>query len=117
METQKCENFSKSLKLTKLNSVRTLSFLMPRNEIALASSISVLRKQLICQRKGLHEYYNMRTKKFDFFFFFQKKSKLNLTCISTCAEELFIMQHSSRSQHAPICRHRGCIVVPLRVDI
>ena len=24
---------------------------------------------------------------------------------------------SSRSQHAPICRHRGCIVVPLRVDI
>ena len=23
-------------------------------------------------------------------------------------------QHSSRSQHAPICRHRGCIVVPLR---
>ena len=26
-------------------------------------------------------------------------------------------QHTSRSQHAPICRHRGCIVVPLRVDI
>ena len=26
-------------------------------------------------------------------------------------------QHSSRSQHTPICRHRGCIVVPLRVDI
>ena len=25
--------------------------------------------------------------------------------------------HSSRSQHAPIGRHRGCIVVPLRVDI
>ena len=25
--------------------------------------------------------------------------------------------HSSRSQHAPIWRHRGCIVVPLRVDI
>ena len=25
--------------------------------------------------------------------------------------------HSSRSQHAPICRHRGCIVVPLRVAI
>ena len=25
--------------------------------------------------------------------------------------------HSSRSQHTPICRHRGCIVVPLRVDI
>ena len=26
-------------------------------------------------------------------------------------------QHSSRSLHAPICRHRGCIVIPLRVDI
>ena len=25
--------------------------------------------------------------------------------------------HSSRFQHAPICWHRGCIVVPLRVDI
>ena len=25
--------------------------------------------------------------------------------------------HSSRSQYAPIWRHRGCIVVPLRVDI
>ena len=25
--------------------------------------------------------------------------------------------HSSGSQHAPIGRHRGCIVVPLRVDI
>ena len=24
-------------------------------------------------------------------------------------------QHWSRSQHAPICRHRGCIVVPLTV--
>ena len=74
METQKGEKFSKSSKLTKLNSVRTPSFRMPRNEIALASSISVLRKQLIRQWKGLHEYYNMRTKKLDFFF---KKKKRN----------------------------------------
>ena len=50
METEKCEFFSKSSKLTKLNSVRTPSFRMPRNEIAL--------------------------------------SKLNSTCILTCAEEL-----------------------------
>ena len=35
---------------------RTPCFRMPRNEIALASSISVLRKYLIRQRKGLHEY-------------------------------------------------------------
>ena len=39
-----------------------------------------------CQWKGLHEYYYMGTKKFDFFF--QESSKLNSTCILTCAEEL-----------------------------
>ena len=32
METQKCENFSKSSKLTKLNSVRTPSFRTPRKK-------------------------------------------------------------------------------------
>ena len=32
METQECEIFSKSLKLTKLNSVRTPSFRMPRKK-------------------------------------------------------------------------------------
>ena len=32
METQKCENFSKSSKLTKLNSFRTPSFRMPRKK-------------------------------------------------------------------------------------
>ena len=37
-------------------------------KIALASSISVLHKKLIHQWKGLHEYYSMGTKKFDFFF-------------------------------------------------
>ena len=42
IESQKCENFSKSWKLTKLNSVRTPSFRMPRKKIPLASSISVL---------------------------------------------------------------------------
>ena len=44
METQECEIFSKSSKLTKLNSVCTPSFRMPRKKIALASSISVLHK-------------------------------------------------------------------------
>ena len=42
-------------------------------------------------------------------FFFQKSLKLNLTC----AEEL----KSTFKYVSPICRHRGCIVVPLRVDI
>ena len=41
------------------------------------------------------------------------KKKLNW--ILTCAKVSW--NHSSRSQHAPIWRHRGCIVVPSRVDI
>ena len=40
---------------------------------------------LVIDTKGLHEYYNMGTKKFDFF---QISLKLNTTCILTCAEEL-----------------------------
>ena len=48
-------------------------------------------------------------------FFSHKSSKLNLTCILLVLKRW--NQHSSRSQHAPICRHRGCIVVSLRVDI
>ena len=46
----------------------------------------------------------------NFFFFLQKvRNWIRLVLKS--------WNHSSRSQHAPICRHRGCIVVPLRVDI
>ena len=64
MVNQKFDFFSpKNSKLTKLNFVRT-----PRKEITLASSISVLHKQLIRQRKGFHEYYIMGTQNFDFFF-------------------------------------------------
>ena len=105
--------FFKSSKLMKLNSVRTSSFRMPRKKIALASSISVLHKYLIRQRKGLHEYYNMGTKKFFFFFKFKFRNWIRLVFWLV----LKSWNHSSRSQHAPICRHRGCIVVPLRVDI
>ena len=53
---------------------------------------------------------NMRTKKFDFFFSKKVRNWIWLVLKS-------LNQHSSRSQHAPIWRHRGCIVVPLRVDI
>ena len=82
MEIQKCEKFSKSSKLTKLNSVRTPSFRMSRNEIALASSISVLHKW----------YFNGKvftsTTTWEPRNFFSKSSKFNLTCILTRAEEL-----------------------------
>ena len=46
METQKCEIFSKSSKLTKLNSFRSYSEFLyaEKKKTALASSISVLHK-------------------------------------------------------------------------
>ena len=50
-----------------------------------------------------------------FFFFFQKSSKFEFWHVFWLV--LKSWNHSSGSQHAPICRHRGCIVVPLRVDI
>ena len=52
---------------------------------------------MIRQRRGLHEYYNMGTKKFDFFF--QKVRNWIWLVLKS-------WNHSSRSQHAPICRHR-----------
>ena len=45
-------------------------------------------------------------------FFFSKSLKLNYFWLV-----LKSWNHSSRSQNAPIWWHRGCIVVPLRVDI
>ena len=51
-------------------------------------------------------------KKFDFFF---KKVWNWIRLVFWLV--LKSWNHSSRSQHAPIGRHRGCIVVPLRVDI
>ena len=50
------------------------------------------------------------------FFFFKKVWNWILTCILTFMLKS-LNQHSRRSQHAPIWRHRGCIVVPSRVDI
>ena len=51
-------------------------------------------------------------KKYDFFF---KKVRNWIRLVFWLV--LKSWNHSSRSQHAPTCRHRGCIVVPLRVDI
>ena len=61
--------FQKSSKLTKLNSVRTPSFRMPRKKSPwLRQYQSYIINWHVNERKGLHEYYNMGTKKFDFFF-------------------------------------------------
>ena len=61
----------------------------------------------------LHHGKFLETKKFDFFF----KKVWNWIRLVFWLVLRSLNQHSSRSQHAPICRHRGCIVVPLRVDI
>ena len=53
-----------------------------RAEITLASSISVLHRQLIHQWKCLHEYYSTETQKFELF---SKKFEIR---ILTCDEEL-----------------------------
>ena len=59
-----------------------------------------------------HDYYNMGTKNLIFFF---KKVWNWIRLVFWLV--LKSWNHSSRLQHAPIYRHRGCIVVPLRVDI
>ena len=107
METQKCENCSKSSKLTKLNSVRTLSFRMPRKKIALASSYI---SNWYVNGKVFTSTTTWEPKKFDFFF---KKVQNLIRFVFWLV--LKSWNHSSSSQYAPICRHRGCIVVPLRV--
>ena len=57
--------------------------------------------------------YNMRTKKFDL----KKKKNRNWVWLVFWLVLKSLNQHSSRSLHAPIFRHRGCIAVHLRVDI
>ena len=47
--------------------------------------------------------------------FFQKKVRNWIWLVFWLMLKSF--NQLSRSRHAPICRHRGCIVVPLRVDI
>ena len=78
--------FSKSSKLTKLNSVRTSSFRMPRKKSPwlyhYQSYISnwYVNGKVFTSTTTWEAKYSI--------FFFQKSSKLNSTCILTCAEEL-----------------------------
>ena len=84
MESQKCEKFSKSSKLTKSNSVRTPSFLMPKKK----------KSPWLRQYQSYISNWYVNGKVFTstttwepknlFFFFFQESSKLNSTCILTC---------------------------------
>ena len=57
------------------------------------------------QWKGLHKLYNMETH------FVLKKNSNWIWRVPKS------WNSSSRSQHEPIWRHRGCIVVPSRIDI
>ena len=61
-------------------------------------------------------------------FYWEKHAHLSVSAVMFCKQFLAyavhidwcyhsIHKHSSRSQHAPLWRHRGCIVVPSRVDI
>ena len=74
----------------KIKKVRNSNFdLWRRAEITLASSISVAHWQVIHQWKGLHEYYNIETQKFEkkqksskFEFWFVTKSWNHLSFVN-----------------------------------
>ena len=104
--------FQKSL---KLNFVRTPTFRTPRKEIALALLISVLHyiSNWYVNGKVLTSTTTWEPKIW-FFFFFKKVWNWIWLVFWLVLKS---WNPSSRSQHAPIWRHRGCIVVPLRVDI
>ena len=106
-------NFSKSSKLTKLNSVRTPSFRTPRKK----------KTPWLRQYQSYMSNWYVNGKVFtsttawepkNLIFFFKKVWNWIRLVFWLVLKS---WNHSSRSQHAPIGRHRGCIVVPLRVDI
>ena len=66
---------------------------------------------MIRQPKGLREYYNMEIQKFDFFLKFEIEFWLVFWIVLKSW-----YQHSSRSQHAPIWRYRGCVVIPSKFE-
>ena len=75
METQKCENFSKSSKLTKLNSVRTQSFCTPRKKkrpgfVNISPTLVIDTSMERSSRVLQHGNQNF------FFFFFSKKFEI-----------------------------------------
>ena len=107
METQKCENFSKSSKLTKLNSVRTPSFRMPRKKSPWLRQYQSYVSNWYVNGKVFTSTTTWESKNLTFFF-----QRVRNWIRLVVWRVLKSWNHSSRSQHAPICRHRGCIVVP-----
>ena len=105
-------NFSKSSKLTKLNFVRTQSFRTPRKKTPWLRQYQPYISNWYVNGKVFTSTTAWEPKNLIFFF---KKVWNWIRLVFWLV--LKSWHHSSRSQHAPICRHRGCIVVPLRVDI
>ena len=68
-------------------SVRT-----PRKDIIIASSISVLHWWLMHQWKGLHEYYTMETRKFEFF---SKKFEIRILTFDEELKSPYLRQYQS----------------------
>ena len=103
----------KFFKSSKLNSVRTPSFRMPRKKKSpwLRQYQSYISNWYV-NGKVFTSTTTWEPKNLIFFF---KKVRNWIRLVFWLV--LKSWNQSSRSQHAPICRHRGCIVVPLRVDI
>ena len=66
METQKCEKKFKKFEIGEIDFCPYIKFPYAEKKNRL-SFVNISPTLVICQRKGLHEYYNMGTKKFDFF--------------------------------------------------
>ena len=106
-------NFFKKFEINKLNSVRTPSFRMPRKKLPWLRQYQSYISNWYVNGKVFTSTTTWEPKNLIFFF----KKVRNWIWLLFWLVLKSLNQHSSRSQHAPICRHRGCIVVPLRVDI
>ena len=102
----------KFFKSSKLNSVRTLSFRMPRKKSPWLRQYQSYISNWYVNGKVFTSTTTWEPK---ILIFFSKKVRNWIQLVFWLV--LKSWNHSSRSQHAPICQHRGCIVVPLRVDI
>ena len=87
METQKCEKFSKKLEIDKIEFCLYPEFpyAEKRNHHSFVNVSPTLVIDASMERSSRVLQHGNQKK---LIIFFQKSSKLNLTCILTCAEEL-----------------------------
>ena len=107
-------NFFKKFKIDEIEFCPYPEFPYAEKKIALASSIQFYISNWYVNGKVFTSTTSTTWEPKNLFFFIKKvRNWIRLVFWLV----LMSWNHSSRSQHAPIWRHRGCIVVSLRVDI